>query len=485
MIILPLPARPDWRRPPIATLLLIVLCVAVFLIQGKDAQRMQAAQQYYLGSGLARQELPAYLQDLVARDKSDEAARLRQTLAQRKADPVQQAMDADADFMRRLHAGQVITPADAGYNEWRSRRTHYNGLLEQRVTPRYALQSEAPTPLTAVSHIFLHGSTEHLLGNMAFLFIVGYTVEAALGGWGMLALFLLGGLCATVPDLLFPQPGYGLGASGAVSAVMAAYLVLYGVRRIPFFYFFIFVFGVARWPALAILPVWVMKELLLRFVFDSESNINYLAHFAGFLGGTLLVALYRWRRGWRSADSVQREDAAESIAQLQAQAENHVAQLQFARATADYRRLIHALPEDAGSAEAYLRVARLAHQPQARSEAALHLLKLTAAHPRKVGCQAVEEALNDSHPRLPRLSSGAWGRILGRLLECQRLDTAEKLALRLAARPGDEAVAADALRRLADACRDAGDLSRARRLLTLRQTRLAHALTPAAAGEAH
>ena len=307
MLILPLPARPDWSRPPIATLTLMLLCVLVFVFgQGGDEKRDAAAIDFYATSVLPKHELPAFVEDLRARGREDEADKLAPALDTREARRVLETMSADRDFMRRLHADQIVKPTDLYYEAWRAARQRYEALRAKVFTERWSLHPGEPTVATLMSHMFLHADIMHLAGNLAVLFIVGYTVEAALGAFGFLALYLLGGLGAAVPDLLFAadQVGYSLGASGAISAVMAAYLVLFGLRRIRFFYWLVFVFGTVSWPALVILPVWIGNELLQRFLFDPHGRVNYLAHFGGFVAGALLAGLYRWRRAGATADSV-------------------------------------------------------------------------------------------------------------------------------------------------------------------------------------
>lgn len=497
MLILPLPARPDWSHPPVATLLIIVLCIVAFLMQGRDGERNMQAYLYYQLAGLDKIELPAYLQDLKQRGKHEESARLQQEL--RKAKGVQhlyRLMRADNDFMQRLHQNQVITPEHPDFQRWRSNRRTFDGMLARNLTDRYSLNPNAPAWPTLFTHMFLHGGLMHLLGNMAVLFIVAYTVEMALGPLGFLGLYLLGGIGATLPDLLFPPAEYtlSLGASGAISAVMAAYLVLFGWRRIPFFYWLFFFFGTVRWPALVILPIWLAKELLQRFVFDPDGHVNYLAHFAGFLTGAILIGLYRWQRHGRSAEAVHRQDTANAIDLLHQQACVNVNKLQFVQAAQDYRKLFAEHPEaGVALAEEYLRIAQLARRPELLAEAVRCLLRFSGKRRQESGPlpAAGEPAGRDAHRSdskriastlaavllardapLPGLSGNTWEKLIRQLIVGGQLEAAEELLLRPIPRAALGKASETLLTNVAHAYEQRGKMERAAQIRAM-QARLA------------
>lgn len=474
MLILPLPARHDWTRPPLATLLIMILCLIAFLMQGSDQQRSAEAWRFYQQSGTAKIEMAAWLADLERLGKRDKADEVRKTVSQMPAAAFHE-MERDTDFMQRLRGNRVIAPSSAGFENWRANRTRFEALRARIVTERFSLNGHEPRVITLLTHMFLHGDIMHLSGNMAVLFVVGFTVEAALGPLGFLGLYLLGGLGAALPDLLAPSTthSYSLGASGAISAVMAAYLVLFGRRRIDFFYWLIFVFGTARWPALAILPVWLANELLQNFVFDRGGHVNYMAHFAGLLSGALLIGAYRWRRQGRSATLVHRQDVDEAIKVQQQRAEQLVAKMQFGPAALAYQKLFaeHA-PAEPRLAEEYLRIARLARQPELLSDAHRQLLTAAASQPQAINPGLLAEALAAIPRALPKLTARQWEGIAGRLIVSGELESAERLLLRLMPHPDMHAAALRQANRLADAFIAAGETERAALMRRL-QTRLA------------
>lgn len=452
MLILPLPVRPDWSRPPLATIAIMLLCLIAFLMQGSDHSRLNEAWRFYKESGLADVEVTAF-----------QADRKRRGLEPARGD-IFRMMEDDRDFMRRLQGNQIIQPGNPEYPGWRNKRTRLEAMRARVVTEQYALNGQEPRLASLFGHMFLHGDIMHLSGNMAVLFVVGYTVEAALGPLGFFGLYLLGGLGAALPDILSPATGYrlSLGASGAISAVMAAYLVLFGWRRINFFYWLFFFFGTVRWPALAILPVWLANELLQNFVFDRGGHINYMAHFAGLVSGALLVAIYRWRRRGKSAEIVHRQDTDQAIASIRQRADELIGELQFAAATLQYKKLFAEHPEsDPAQAAEYLHIARLTRQPDIQADAQRQLILAASRSPASIDPSLLAEALAAGPGSIAKLSAGQWERLLGRLIDGRQYDAAEQLLLRLLARPQIRSALRRQTNRLAEAFVASGQATRA------------------------
>ena len=458
MLILPLPARPDWSRPPLATLAIMLLCLIAFLMQGRDHSIREEAWRYYQESGLARIEASAFQADRKRRDLEPAGG------------DIFRAMENDRDFMQRLQGDQVIQPGTPEYADWRNKRNRFVTMRARAITENYALNGQEPRPASLFAHMFLHGDIMHLSGNMAVLFVVGYTVEAALGPLGFLALYLLGGLGAALPDILSPATAYrlSLGASGAISAVMAAYLVLFGFRRINFFYWLIFLFGTVRWPALAILPVWLANELLQNFIFNRGSHINYMAHFAGLVSGALLIGIYRWRRRGQSAEIVQRQDTDQAIENIRQRADGLLDELQFTAAALQYKKLFAEHPESAAQLAAeYLHIARLTRQPGILAEANQQLLLSASRNPGAIDPPLLAEALAAGAAGIPKLSAGQWEGLLGQLIDGHQHDAAENLLLRLLARPQMRSLLARQSRRLAKEFVASGQAARAEPLMRL------------------
>jgi rhomboid family protein len=164
-------------------------------------------------------------------------------------------------------------------------------------------QAPLPWPISWLTAIFMHASWSHLLGNMLFLAIFGKNVEDAFGRLRYLAFYVAGGLAATALQtamtLLFSSDAGAripmLGASGAISAVLGAFLALYPHARIKTLVLVFFV----QIPAWAYLGGWFLYQLLeahnaLFATSAEESGVAFFAHVGGFVFGWVLAgAMFR------------------------------------------------------------------------------------------------------------------------------------------------------------------------------------------------
>jgi len=152
--------------------------------------------------------------------------------------------------------------------------------------------------LGLLTSMFLHGSWFHLVGNLWFLWIFGNNVEDSMGHLPFVVFYLVSGVAASLAHVLL-DPGSALpmvGASGAVAAVMGAYIVLYPRERVHTLFFFLVFFRVVPLPAWVLLGYWFLLQLLGSAAVPSQGGgIAYAAHVAGFLAGVALIPLFRDR----------------------------------------------------------------------------------------------------------------------------------------------------------------------------------------------
>ena len=147
--------------------------------------------------------------------------------------------------------------------------------------------------LRLFSGVFLHADWIHLLGNLIFLLIFGLPAERVMGGRRFLALFLLGGAMANLGAVLaIDTPDRVIiGASGAVSAVIGAYLALFPGARLgvvlPLGLFLEFV----RVPAFLLIGLWVLLQVLFAYSGPAFGAVAWPAHIAGFLFGVVFALL--------------------------------------------------------------------------------------------------------------------------------------------------------------------------------------------------
>jgi membrane associated rhomboid family serine protease len=144
--------------------------------------------------------------------------------------------------------------------------------------------------------MFLHGGIVHLLGNMLFLWIFGDNVEDAFGSALFLAFYLLSGLAASwaqiflAPDSTIPM----VGASGAISGVLAGYLVMFGTNRVRVLLGGLLMTTV---PAFVMIGMWIVFQVINGIGSFAETmptgGVAYGAHVGGFAAGLLLTFLLR------------------------------------------------------------------------------------------------------------------------------------------------------------------------------------------------
>jgi membrane associated rhomboid family serine protease len=172
----------------------------------------------------------------------------------------------------------------------------------------HGLVPDHPTAATALSSMFLHTGWLHLLGNVLFLWWFGPTVEDATGRLRFLALYVAGGLVAGFAQVAIdPSSAVPLvGASGAISAVMGAYLRLYPWARMLSFVFVVYFFGAAAIPAAVLLVAWFALQVALGLV--DPGAVAYAAHIGGFLFGALVAPLVATRV--KTPESLLRRGAA-------------------------------------------------------------------------------------------------------------------------------------------------------------------------------
>ena len=155
--------------------------------------------------------------------------------------------------------------------------------------PRFA------TPLTSM---FLHGGWMHLLGNMLFLWIYGDNVEDAMGHPRFLVFYCVCGVAAVFAQALSnPNSPYPIiGASGASSGVLGAYLLLFPRARVLTLVLLPFFFTTLRIPAMLLLLLWFAVQLISDLqVADGGAGVAFRAHIGGFLCGMLLVPVMKRR----------------------------------------------------------------------------------------------------------------------------------------------------------------------------------------------
>jgi membrane associated rhomboid family serine protease len=179
------------------------------------------------------------------------------------------------------------------------------GLVPCRLTGSCLMGTDWPSPaFTVLSSMFLHGSFFHIAGNMLYLWIFGNNVEDRLGHGRFILFYLVSGVAAAAtqtlvePDARIPM----IGASGAISGVLGAYLLLFPHANVLTLVIFGFFWRVVSIPAVLVLGFWMVVQVLNGLgSLGAGGGVAWFAHIGGFLAGMGLVLVLRPRprpRAW-------------------------------------------------------------------------------------------------------------------------------------------------------------------------------------------
>ncbi len=159
--------------------------------------------------------------------------------------------------------------------------------------------AQIPATATLITSMFSHGGLLHLAGNMWFLWLYGDNVEDAMGRVRYALFFLICGIAAALaqgavdPVSRVPM----VGASGAISGVIAAYLLIWPRANIRVFYWWFVFIGTINVPAFLVLGLWIVEQLFaLPASMQAQGGVAIVAHLGGFAAGLALTPLLK-RRG--------------------------------------------------------------------------------------------------------------------------------------------------------------------------------------------
>jgi len=159
---------------------------------------------------------------------------------------------------------------------------------------------------TVFSSMFLHGGILHLGGNMLYFWIFGNNIKDSIGHFKFILFYLLAGAVAAYSHALTDPASHVpmIGASGAISGVLGAYLILFPRARVHTVLFFGFFWQIVKVPALIVIVFWAIIQLVNGVITQgwlSQGGVAWFAHLGGFLFGLITIKLWlprRRRRQW-------------------------------------------------------------------------------------------------------------------------------------------------------------------------------------------
>ena len=172
------------------------------------------------------------------------------------------------------------------------------------IPQEYAKQADLPPNIpfpfwfTLFSSMFMHGGWMHLIGNMLYLWIFGDNIEDRWGHLKYLIIYLICGIIASLAHIFFNLQSTlpSLGASGAISGVLGAYIVMFPRNRIRV----LFMRGIVHMPAMVVLGFWIVLQFINQIgqigSTTESAGVAYWAHIGGFVAGVLFALLLGGRR---------------------------------------------------------------------------------------------------------------------------------------------------------------------------------------------
>lgn len=174
--------------------------------------------------------------------------------------------------------------------------THFRELS---TTPAY--DTPFPNIFTLFTSMFLHGGFMHLGGNMLYLWIFGDNIEYIMGSFRFLGFYLLTGIIAALSHIIIDPSSTTpmIGASGAISGILGAYLLKFPKARVQVLIFLFVFITTINVPAIIVLGFWFIMQLMSGYAALGQSTgggVAWFAHIGGFIAGLILVNRFQKRR---------------------------------------------------------------------------------------------------------------------------------------------------------------------------------------------
>ena len=378
MLIIPFDKKLDWKNPPVFTFLLILVNVIVyFSFQLHDDEKLIAASHYYYRSGLDEIELPRFKAVLIEQGEQEFVKKWGPHI-QKEQSPWFYSMQSNQPFMHALQNEKIVTPNDPQYKKWKSKRKQLNILLNESITWSFSLKAGDPSFLTIITHLFLHGSFAHLLGNMIFLLAVGFIVELSMNRYLYLTSYVFSGIgsalfyITSASESLMPS----IGASGAIAGLMGMYAILFNARKVRFFYFIGVYFDYVKLPAMYLFALWLGYEVFQQISYAHISNVNYMAHIGGLISGASIAFLLSKSKTAINNEFLDENNAAEQFAHTLNQANAFIQDLHHEKAVPLLAKLLQQQPDNREVLYKYYKTSKLDSGSEEHHQAAIAILSL-------------------------------------------------------------------------------------------------------------
>ncbi len=387
------------RRLPVITVALIAINVLVFLgthsTIEEQAPQIGKARAHILLLAAAHPELKLTpeAQQLVANFQKEYPSTW-----QKIQSPNHEVVDSWDTKMRQEQDPEALQ------EEMDSLCSDFTNLSAASLTAHYAFIPAHPAPISYLTANFLHGGWLHLIGNMWFLWLAGFVLEDVWGRPLYTVFYLVAGAAAlqfhawTNAGSMVPT----LGASGAVAALMGAFLVRFPKMKIRMAWLFMFRIIRFNAPAYTLLPLWLLLEVFYGAAFGGASGVAHWAHVGGFAFGAIAAVALRYSGLEQKANQAVESKVAWTTHPQIEQAHELIDQGQFDAAADLLKQHLAAQP---GSIDACTLLRDVFWKKQdlpAFQQAVVQLCALhLKLHERQAAWQDYEEFLNSGGTQLP------------------------------------------------------------------------------------
>ena len=290
-----LPVKADFKLPrfPVLTVLVCLICAAVFLKQRSDWSEFDRALASYCMKPQSHieQMVMTRIDDLKGATMCGETMYGIST-----ADDPDQEIDSITQSLRPLSG---FSPADS--REYVAQMLHrelaqFRSIVPDDPDASFAYYTGSWNPIAMLTSSFAHGGWSHIIFNLIFFVAFATTVEALMGPLGFLIFFivtsLLIGVTDSVVSTLIDDHHWTLGLSGVVMAVMGAHAFLLPRGKVRCYYWIIVIFGSIALPAWLLALWYIGGDILQLATRDEYGGVNVLAHVTGGIGGYLYALLF-------------------------------------------------------------------------------------------------------------------------------------------------------------------------------------------------
>jgi len=266
------------RRFPAVTIGIIVINTLAFMMTYKVIERTQARVM------VNDKELLQYEVQLLKKYDRETYNKIEDDI--KKLDIVSARKEL-RNFREQIKNGLVLNEDSREYERWKKLYAEYQSALDDAFLQKYGFVPRKFNLLGLFTSMYLHGGWIHLIGNMVFLWVVGGAIEDSWGIPFYLVFYHLGGIAATLTHYITDTDSIipGLGASGAIFAVMGAFLVRHHKTKIKIVYWLIAFVGKFKIAAWIILPIWFVEQLIIGVTDKIGTGVAVWAHIGGFVFG--------------------------------------------------------------------------------------------------------------------------------------------------------------------------------------------------------